>query len=115
VRYKGELESHRLNLLYVVFTDGKNYWIESPPEQIPGFDAHVQFTQIDPEKGRFELTLNGISKKPADEWILITGKEKPLVSLVWLGTFILMAGFSISVFQHRKSHKKAANSQISDF
>lgn len=37
-----------------------------------------------------------------DEWILLMAEEKPFVSLVWTGTFLLMLGFSTSILRHRK-------------
>lgn len=40
--------------------------------------------------------------EPADEWVLLMAEEKPFVSLVWMGTFGLMVGFSLSIFRHRK-------------
>lgn len=37
-----------------------------------------------------------------EEWILLMAEEKPFVSLVWTGTFLLMLGFSTSIIRHRK-------------
>ena len=113
VRYKADDDTpYQLQPLYVILKKGGTYWVDSPPVPIPGFNADVQFSSIDPQKGRFELTLKGISKKSRDEWILITGKEKPLVSLVWLGTFILLIGFGISVINHGKSLTRKSSSHI---
>ena len=44
------------------------------------------------------------------EWVLLMAIEKPFVSLVWLGVFCLMAGFSISVLRHR-NHLKLLSSK----
>jgi cytochrome c-type biogenesis protein CcmF len=59
-----------------------------------------------PESGKIELTVKGISEKPKEEWILLTAEEKPFVSLVWLGTFVLMAGFSVSILRHWGRERK---------
>ena len=37
--------------------------------------------------------------KRQPEWVLLTIERKPLVAVVWLGTFMLMLGFSISIFR----------------
>lgn len=38
----------------------------------------------------------------SDDWILLMAEEKPFVSLVWSGIFLLMLGFSFSILRHRK-------------
>lgn len=34
------------------------------------------------------------------DWVLLMAVDKPFVSLVWLGIFVLMIGFSISTFRY---------------
>lgn len=43
------------------------------------------------------IQASGLQK---DDWVLLVATEKPFVSLVWLGTFLLMGGFSISIIRH---------------
>jgi len=33
-------------------------------------------------------------------------EKKPLISVVWAGTFLLMIGFSISIFRHWGRERK---------
>jgi cytochrome c-type biogenesis protein CcmF len=109
VQYKANDEPFRLNPLFVLYSDEGKNWVYSPPQTLPEHDIEVQFTSINPETGKIELTIKGISEKPREEWILLTAEEKPFVSLVWLGTFVLMAGFSVSILRHwdreRKRHR----------
>jgi hypothetical protein len=41
------------------------------------------------------------------DWVFVTAEKKPFVSAVWLGTFLLMAGFSVSIIRHWKRDRSA--------
>ncbi|MAL16077.1 MAG: hypothetical protein CL670_12155 [Balneola sp.] len=89
-----------LEPLFAVYSqDGQSY-IYSPPARVPDFDLEFQFTEINPQENSIELTVTGLEEEYEPEWVLIVADEKPFISVVWLGTFILMAGFSISIFRH---------------
>lgn len=109
VQYKANETPYSLNPLFVLYSDEGKSWVYSPPANLSEHGFDVQFTRVFPESGKIELTVKGISEKPKDEWILLTAEEKPFVSLVWLGTFVLMAGFSVSILRHwdreRKRHR----------
>ena len=47
------------------------------------------------------LTVS-VDEDPAKAWILLKAVEKPMVSLVWIGIFLIMTGFSISILRRRK-------------
>ena len=40
------------------------------------------------------------------EWILLTVEKKPFVSVVWLGTILLMIGFSFSIMRRWSDQKR---------
>lgn len=108
IQYKASDTPYRLRPLFVIYSDGGKNWIYSPPEKLPEHNIEVQFSNIDPVSGKIELTVKGISEKPREEWILLTAEEKPFISLVWLGTFVLMAGFSVSILRHWDRERKKA-------
>ena len=101
IRQRGSDSSAPLKPLFSIYSkDGEN-WSYAPPVPIPGSkDASVQFTSVDPSSGEIELTIRGIEEKVQEEWVLVVAEEKPFISVVWLGTFLLMIGFSISIFRH---------------
>lgn len=100
IRYKANDTPYRLNPLFAVYSDGDKNMAYSPPRELPEHDIKVRFTNVNPETGNIELAVHGIRENPREEWILLTAEEKPFVSLVWLGTFVLMAGFSVSILRH---------------
>ena len=106
VQYKASNDPYQLRPLFAVYSDGEKSWSYSPPVEPPEHNIDVQFSSINPETGKIEFTVKGISEKPGDEWILLMAEEKPFTSLVWLGTFVLMAGFSVSIFRHWNGDQK---------
>ncbi|MDX1637862.1 MAG: cytochrome c-type biogenesis CcmF C-terminal domain-containing protein [Balneolaceae bacterium] len=89
-----------LNPLFAIYKKEGKSWTYAPPVQLAGRDIFVQFTSVDPSTGKIELKIHGIDAEPQEEWVLLVAEEKPFISVVWLGTFLLMAGFSISIFRH---------------
>src|SRR5699024_8142357 len=97
---RGSDSSVEMHPLFSIYQkDGKN-WSFAPPMTIPGDKGSVQFSSINPETGEVELTIRGVEKKAEQPWVLLMAEEKPFVSIVWIGTFMLMADFSVSVFRH---------------
>lgn len=95
--------------LFAVYSDGGQSYIYSPPSRIPEFDMEFQFTQIKPQENSIELTVTGLEEEYEPEWVLIVAEEKPFISVVWAGTFVLMAGFSVSIFRHWGRERKKNN------
>lgn len=106
---RGSDSSNRVKPLFSIYTkDGKN-WSYALPVPIPGRNATIQFSSVKPLTGEIELTIRGVDKAVQEQWVLLVAEEKPFISVVWLGTFILMAGFSISIFRHwGRERKKSA-------
>lgn len=95
-----------LNPLFAIYNHAGKSWTYSPPVQVPGEDIIVQFTSVEPSTGKIELTIRGIEDEPKVDWVVIVAEEKPFISVVWLGTFILMTGFSVSIFRHWDRERK---------
>lgn len=95
-----------LEPLFSIYQKDGNNWSFAPPEDIPNLAATIQFSSVDPETGEIELTLRGLDKIPEDQWVLLVAEEKPFISLVWFGTFVLMAGFCVSILRHWKRERR---------
>lgn len=106
VQHKASGDSQTLRPLFAIYNeDGKSYSY-SPPQQIQGYGVTVRFTNIDPASGEITLEVNGIDEKYQEEWVIIVAEEKPFISVVWMGTFLLMIGFSVSIFRHWGRERK---------
>ncbi|MFN1834280.1 heme lyase CcmF/NrfE family subunit [Balneola sp. MJW-20] len=86
--------------LFAVFSEEGQSYIYSPPAFVPQYDLEFQFTKINPEQNSIDITITGLEEEYQEEWVLIVAEKKPFISVVWGGTFLLMIGFSISIFRH---------------
>jgi cytochrome c-type biogenesis protein CcmF len=86
--------------LFAVYTDEGRSYTYSPPLTIENWEMDISFTRVHPESDTIELTVDGLDENFEEDWILVVAEVKPFVSVVWLGTFLLMAGFSISILRH---------------
>jgi cytochrome c-type biogenesis protein CcmF len=91
--------------LFAVYTEDGQSYTYSPALPIERWDFEVMFTRINPETDSIELSVVGLDEDFQEDWVLVVAEKKPFVSVVWLGTFLLMIGFSISIMRHWKREK----------
>ena len=94
--------------LFAVYNEDGQSFTASFPVEIEAYNLSVRFTKLDPESDSIELSIIGLPEGLEDEWILIVAEKKPLISVVWAGTFLLMIGFSISILRHWGRERKMA-------
>ena len=99
---------YSLEPLFAVYNEDGKSFTASFPVEIDAYDLLVRFTKLDPESDSIELSIIGLPEGSGDEWILIVAEKKPLISVVWAGTFLLMIGFSISILRHWGRERKMA-------
>ena len=92
--------AYEIEPLFAVYTEENQSYTYSPPLDIDRWEMSVLFSRIHPESDSIELTVIGLDEEFEEDWILVVAEVKPFVSVVWLGTFLLMIGFSISIFRH---------------
>ncbi|TVR17887.1 MAG: hypothetical protein EA391_03630 [Balneolaceae bacterium] len=97
--------AYEIEPLFAVYTENERSYTYSPPLEIDRWGMELMFSRIHPESDSIELTVNGLDEEFEEDWILIVAEKKPFVSVVWLGTFLLMAGFSISIMRHWRREK----------
>jgi len=91
--------------LFAVYTENEQSFVYSPPLDIEQWEMSVLFSRIHPESDSIELTVYGLDEEFEEDWILVVAEIKPFVSVVWLGTFLIMIGFSVSLMRHWKREK----------
>ncbi|MEX0994671.1 MAG: cytochrome c biogenesis protein CcsA [Balneolaceae bacterium] len=105
VSHRATGEAFEVEPLFAVYTENGKSWTYAPPLELEQWDLTLQFTRIFPEKDAIELTFHGLEEEYEEEWVVIVAEKKPFVSIVWIGTFLLMGGFIISIFRHRGKAK----------
>jgi cytochrome c-type biogenesis protein CcmF len=88
----------------IIKEDDKNVTF-APPIEVEETTFVLQFTNVNPNTEEIELRIAGVEDVDNAEWILLTVEKKPFVSVVWLGTFLLMGGFSVSIVRRWKDQK----------
>jgi cytochrome c-type biogenesis protein CcmF len=72
------------------------------PDEIPDLGLKISLLNIHPETDEISL---GIASRQKD-WVVIKALEKPFVNVLWLGTFVLMIGFSVAMFRRFSEFSK---------
>lgn len=63
--------------------------------EIPQLGILFTLVNIHPETNEFTIGINTRQK----DWVVIKSLEKPLINVLWIGTLVLMAGFSIAMMR----------------
>ena len=66
--------------------------------EINDLGIKITLLNIHPETNEFSLGLNTRQK----DWVIIKAMEKPYINILWVGTGILMIGFSIAMVRRFK-------------
>ncbi|WP_069131031.1 heme lyase CcmF/NrfE family subunit [Rhodohalobacter halophilus] len=107
VEHRPSGNAYEVEPLFAVYTEDGRSYTYSPPLSIDRWNMDVYFSSIFPESDAIEITVEGLDEEFEEDWVLIVAERKPYVSVVWLGTFLLMAGFSISILRHWGREKAA--------
>ena len=107
-------ESHELQPRYILASEDDAQYALNPPEELGTADGIIRFLEVHPESDEIEVALTGIDGAPEREWILLAAEHKPMISVVWLGTFLLMFGFSVAIIYRWADQKKRENQDRHD-
>ncbi len=68
------------------------------PTEVGELGVRVTLLNIHPETNEFTLGLQGRQK----DWVIIKAMEKPYINVLWMGTLILMLGFTMAMVRRFK-------------
>jgi cytochrome c-type biogenesis protein CcmF len=93
---------------YAIIATGEERYSMSQPVLIDKWNLIVRFDEINPNSDQITLSFRGdrVPAVVADDWVLVVADKKPFISFVWLGTFLLMAGFSVSIMRRWSDLRK---------
>jgi cytochrome c-type biogenesis protein CcmF len=85
---------------------------EAPETPLPG-KGRMRIKRVSPNEGTCEIELMGVAAsgdlKPATaETLSIDVTTKPLISLVWAGFYVMMAGGLVALLRRAKDSRRAA-------
>lgn len=106
VEHEASGSAYEIEPLFAVYTQNGRSFVYAPPLEIESWGMEVRFTSVLPESNSIELSIEGLDENFEEDWILVVAENKPYVSVVWAGTFLLMIGFSISIMRHWDRERK---------
>ena len=63
----------------------------------------ISFLNINPQDGKFELATETSQR----DYIIMKAIEMPFINLLWLGTLVLMFGFTLAIIRRYKEFKRS--------
>ncbi len=66
------------------------------PDEVNDLAAKLTLLNVNPEDNNFTIGINTRQK----DYIILEAVEKPLINVLWLGTFFLVIGLSVAI--HRR-------------
>ena len=116
IRHTDTGETWRIAPRYILVSESDGQYVRNPPEDLPfASRGSIRFSDIHPDSDAIGLEIEGVDEQfeegPESEWILLAAEHKPMISVVWLGTFLLMFGFSVAII-YRWSDQKKREKQV---
>lgn len=96
ISVKGERDIYYADPIFLIKNKSQVGRIAS---EINDLGVKITLLNIHPETNEFSLGLNARQK----DWVVIKAMEKPYINLLWIGTGILMVGFSIAMVRRFKT------------
>jgi hypothetical protein len=105
--------THEATLRYVYHMDGRE--AQGEELEVPGAPgAFMRVMAVSPNDGAVIVRLRGISKNPRDEFqaattesLSVSVTHKPLISLVWAGFYVMMAGGILAFVRRSREARRA--------
>ena len=95
ISVKGERDTYYAEPVFLIKDQSQVGRISS---EISDLGIKITLLNIHPETNSFSLGLNSRQK----DWVIIKALEKPYINLLWLGTGVIMIGFSVAMVRRFK-------------
>ncbi len=99
IRIEGERDSYFAEPIFLIKDRSQ---VGRLSDDINDLGIRITLLNIHPETNEFSLGLNTRQK----DWVVIKAKEFPLINVLWLGTGVLMIGFSMAMVRRFKEFRQ---------
>jgi cytochrome c-type biogenesis protein CcmF len=72
------------------------------PDSNEDLGVRISFVNIHPQENKFELAIETAPK----DYIIMKAIEMPMINVLWLGTLVLMVGFSMATYRRYKEFRR---------
>ena len=98
VRVLDKNGEHILSPAFII----KNRMVAHPAEISDELGVRIQLNEINPQTGKFTFAVNRTQR----DYIVMKALEKPLINLLWIGTFVVVLGFLIATVRRYREFRK---------
>ena len=98
IRIKGEYEDYFAEPIFLI----RNRMVGRIPGEVGDLGVQLTLLNIHPEANQFSI---GVSTRQKD-YVILKAMEKPFINILWLGTFILVAGFTVAIVRRVREFNK---------
>ncbi len=102
VRQRGAAAAVPVTAFYQFSQNGQ---VETPPVELPG-GGWVAMTGLNPNTEEIQLNFGGIKATPKLASVAIDVTQKPLITLVWWGLYVVLIGGAISTFHRYRAARQ---------
>jgi len=95
IKIEGEHESFYAEPIFLIHNKSE---VGRIPDEINDLGIRIALLNINPQTSEFTLGTMARQK----DWVVIKALEKPYINVLWLGTGVLMIGFSIALVRRFK-------------
>jgi cytochrome c-type biogenesis protein CcmF len=95
-------------LISPTFAINQDRMVLRKPEVNEDLGLRVQFFEIDPKTGKFTFSTNAKQR----DYIVLKVVEKPLINLLWIGTLILIVGFTMAAVRRFREFVKMRDKEL---
>ena len=92
--------------VYIIRTDDK--LVGTIPAVVSNLAAKVAFKSADSGNGEFTFSVSTTQK----DYIILKAMEKPLINILWTGTFTLVIGFGIAIRRRYSEFKQMRDKAV---
>jgi cytochrome c-type biogenesis protein CcmF len=96
ITINGSMKDYQLEPVYLI----KDNFAGRIPAENHALGVRVTILNIMPDKNAVQLGLNTAQK----DYIILKAVEKPMINILWLGTLILMIGFTMAMVRRSREH-----------
>jgi cytochrome c-type biogenesis protein CcmF len=89
IRLKGEYQDYVAAPVYIIH----NRMVGRIPDEIRDLAVQLTLVNIHPESNEFTISI----KRRQKDYVILKALEKPLINVLWIGTFMLLIGFTIAI------------------
>jgi cytochrome c-type biogenesis protein CcmF len=95
IKVKGERDEYFAEPVFLIRNKSQ---VGRIPAEINDLGVKITLLNIHPDTGDFSLGINTRQK----DWVIIKAIEMPLINVLWLGTGVLMIGFTVAMVRRFK-------------